>query len=679
VLVTALRPVDPYAAARAAVAMSTSELAVGDGVAAEPGHEPALDGALVHGGGMFVLFDTEGRFRYVSPGAPSLVVDGGDLIGRFLCASDDDEPRFVQLDRLRQEVQRTGNVLRSRFADEGHAGRRDYDCVLAPFRYGGRAEGPVDGVVCTVHEERPRPPEISPDEAVERFEQAFVHAPVGMAIVDLDGRWLDVNGALCELLGHPAPVLTSMTVSEVTHPEDVYRDLVYVRQLTEGEITSYQLEKRWVRADGAVVWVQLAVSLTRDPDGEPHRLVLQAHDVTGRKLAEARARFLADIVECSADAVCARDGRGRVTYWNRAAQDLFGWEAGEVMGDVVTSDLPAERLLEAAQLRATAAGGQPVGPVDTVRRHRDGRDVDVSLTVAPIIDSGGELQGFASVARDITERRRNEAELRAAHVELQVRATALEKLNTELRRTNEDLQQFAYAASHDLSEPLRTITGFTQLLAQSYRGQLDDEADSFIEFITDGAVRMRQLLDGLLAYSRLNTRAAGPTDVDLGEIVEQVLASLQVRIADTGARVEVGPLPALSADRPQVVLALQHLVANALTFRTPGVAPAIAIRAEVTGDQLRLEVEDNGIGIEPRYRERVFAMFARLHTREAYEGTGIGLALVRRVAERHQGSVAIGDSDLGGTKVTMAFPLEPSTPAGDAEDGGDRWPALPAG
>ncbi len=245
--------------------------------------------------------------------------------------------------------------------------------------------------------------------------------------------------------------------------------------------------------------------------------------------------------------------------------------------------------------------------------------------------------------KDITDRRQLEQEL----------ARRAERLE----RTNVELQEFAYIASHDLSEPLRMVTSYLELLQRRYAGQLDDTADEFIGFAVGGARRMKALIDDLLTYSRVGSHEAGTADVDLGEVVADVLQILQPAIAESGAEVEVvEPLPCVLGDAVQLGQLVQNLIANAVKFRPPERPPRIVVSALDEVDGTRLTVADDGIGIDPDKHEQIFKMFARLHAREQYDGTGIGLALCRRIAERHGGRIWV-ESNLGaGSAFQVWFP-----------------------
>ncbi|MFL5843671.1 MAG: sensor histidine kinase [Solirubrobacteraceae bacterium] len=228
----------------------------------------------------------------------------------------------------------------------------------------------------------------------------------------------------------------------------------------------------------------------------------------------------------------------------------------------------------------------------------------------------------------------------------------LEELTVELARSNKDLERFAYVASHDLSEPLRAVSAFSQRLADRYRGKLDADADEYIDFILDGTERMRSLIEALLAYSRLGRAELRLAVVDTGALVADVLTSLG---SERIAFVDVGELPAVTADPTQLAQVFQNLIGNALKF-VDDEAPAVRVTAEREGDGWRFDIADNGIGIDPRYAERIFDVFERLHTRESYPGAGIGLSICQRVIERHGGRISVMPGEDGGTVFSFTLP-----------------------
>ncbi|MCU1355507.1 MAG: SpoIIE family protein phosphatase [Acidimicrobiales bacterium] len=251
----------------------------------------------------------------------------------------------------------------------------------------------------------------------------------------------------------------------------------------------------------------------------------------------------------------------------------------------------------------------------------------------------------------------------------------------DLERSNQELEQFAYVASHDLQEPLRKISGFCQLLERRYKGQLDDRADEYIGFAVDGAKRMQRLINDLLAFSRVGRTTASFLPVDLAAIAAIAVHTMREQIEESGARVDIGPLPTVPGDPTLLEVLIQNLIGNAIKFR--GDDPTVvAIRAEPDGDLWQFTCSDNGIGIEPDYAERVFVIFQRLHTRETYEGTGIGLAMCRKIVEFHGGHIHVDlDPDRPGTTIRWTLPATPTEtlPATPTETPTETPTATPTG
>ena len=321
-----------------------------------------------------------------------------------------------------------------------------------------------------------------------------------------------------------------------------------------------------------------------------------------------------------------------------------------MVGRSTTDLLPEETALQLQSVHEMALSGERVDRFDSWHLRPDGRHIAVSLTVSPLRDTDATVAGLATSVQDVTDRVQLTAELE------DLRRTQ-ESQNVALARSNRDLEQFAFVASHDLSEPLRAMTGFVQLLEKRYESVLDERGLGYLGHVVDGAARMRTLIEDLLEYSRY--LLVEPTDsaVDTAATARRVVRSLGA------AGVELGELPDVWCDQASVAAVLQNLISNALKFHSPD-APA---RVEVTGrledGRVTLCVDDDGIGIEPEYRERVFGMFARLHVREAYAGTGIGLAIVQQIAERTEGTVWVETSPLGGSRFCVTLPAAPGAEA----------------
>lgn len=363
------------------------------------------------------------------------------------------------------------------------------------------------------------------------------------------------------------------------------------------------------------------------------------------ELERARAH-LAAIIESSEDAIVSEDLDGIMRSWNRGAERIYGYTAEEALGRHTSFRLRLlpENLAEREEIVVRIRRGERIEPYRTRRVRKDGRVIDVSLSAAPIRDAAGTIIGVASIVRDITEQIRTEERL--------------VRQSLELQRSNAELERFAYVASHDLQEPLRTITSFVQLLARRYQGKLDADADEFIQFAVDGANRMRQLIQDLLSYARIQACGDAFEPVSLEKILAETLEGLRLVLEESGAAVTHGPLPVVQADPVQMGQLLSNFIGNALKFQGPD-PPVVHLRAERQGAEWVFSISDNGIGIDSQYFERIFLVFQRLHGRADYSGTGIGLALCKRIVERHGGRVWVESEAGRGSVFFFTLPAPP--------------------
>lgn len=347
------------------------------------------------------------------------------------------------------------------------------------------------------------------------------------------------------------------------------------------------------------------------------------------------------------DGVVATDIDGRVTFFNRVAQALSGWRGEEALGRLVGDILRLERtsddsVAENPAITAMRERRSVDHSSGVVLVGRDGQRTHVDANGAPTFDPEGKLVGSVLVLHDMTERERAERQIR--------------QRTEELSRSNRDLEQFAYVASHDLQEPLRAVAGPLQLLQRRYQGQLDARADEFIGHAVDGATRMQTLIDDLLSYSRVGRLDDPKQPVPAEQALEFALKNLAVVVEETGAQIEHEPLPAVQAISSQLALLFQNLIGNAIKFRSKERTPVIRVRAEPIGGEWRFSVADNGIGISEQYFERIFVIFQRLHTRREYPGTGLGLALCKRIVEHHGGKIWVESSPGEGTTFFFTVP-----------------------
>jgi len=358
--------------------------------------------------------------------------------------------------------------------------------------------------------------------------------------------------------------------------------------------------------------------------------------------AEGEMRELVRGVESTVEAIVMTDVHGDIFYINPAFTTMSGYEPHEVLGKnprFLKSGVQPDSLY--ADLWATILRGD-VWVGEITNRRKDGSLYDASVTIAPVVDNNGVVENFVAVQADITERKRTEEALR--HL-----TEVLQEQTDELKRSNEELEQFAYVASHDLQEPLRMVTSFTQLLERRYGDRMDAEGREFIAYAVDGTHRMQALIHALLEYSRVGRRETSRASVDMQQVFDGVIADLGAVICESGATVTCAPLPVVEGDSIQLGQLLQNLVSNALKFRGDRL-PVVQVSAERHGEEWELAVRDNGIGIDPVYADRIFVIFQRLHTHDHYQGTGIGLALCKKIVQVHGGRIWVeSQSDEGAT------------------------------
>jgi PAS domain S-box-containing protein len=458
----------------------------------------------------------------------------------------------------------------------------------------------------------------------ERFERAIMDAPFPAMIYARGEEVLLINRAWSEQSGYPM--------------EDIYR-ITDWRLKAYGslntpvcDIIEHLYEEGSPRHKGEIpirtfngkirLWDLYFSPLGLDDHGRP--LILEmAIDITERKEMERRITQLARFPADNPNPVMRFSSDGEILYANDASR-LLMQQLKQVDGKILPGnfDRSFTELLKSGEV---------------YRQEINCGDITYTLALAPL----SEESLINLYALDISERKKTERRL----------AKTLDELST----SNRDLEQFAYIASHDLQEPLRMIANYVQLLERRYKDKLDQDAKDFIGYAVDGAVRMQQLIDSLLDYSRLQTRKKPFVTVDLEKVAQRVLRDLEVRILETGARITIDPLPQVYGDAVQLGLVIQNFVSNALKFRGKK-NPEVYISAKETSSHWKIMIRDNGIGIEPEHQERIFKIFQRLHSRAEYPGTGIGLAICRRIMERHGGETGVESALEKGSTFWFTLP-----------------------
>ncbi len=338
------------------------------------------------------------------------------------------------------------------------------------------------------------------------------------------------------------------------------------------------------------------------------------------------------LLQAAPDAIIVSNSRGEIIIANRMTELLFGYQQGELIGKKIEVLIPKKSREVHPKHRSNyyeQLHTRPMGTDLELRAERkDGSEFPVEVALSPLKISDTFL--VTSVIRDITRRYKI--------------LEALKEKAIALAASNSELEKFAYVASHDLQEPLRMVASYAQLLSRRNQGSLDEDSEEFLGFLVDGAKRMQALINDLLSYSRIGTHGREFEVTNPGEIINRTLAALGLIIEKSHATISFDPLPLVSADTVQLGQVFQNLISNAIKFRGDEL-PRIHISSKIEGSDVVFSVQDNGIGIEKEYQQRMFEIYQRLHTKEQYEGTGIGLAICKKLIERHGGRIWV-ESDL---------------------------------
>lgn len=505
-------------------------------------------------------------------------------------------------------------------------------------------------------------PDTAPDAAPDavRHSEGFFEGIVALAVdaivsTDAEQRIVLFNRGAEKIFGYRAEEVLGRPL-DILLPErlvDVHRQR-HMPGFAQSDQTSRQMgereEVRGRRKSGEEFPAEVAISRTQV--GGEQRFTAILRDVSARREAERALResesLFRSAMQASPIGMALRALDGRWLAVNQALADIVGYSQQELqalgVADISHPDDLAVDMLYAEELLAGKRG-----PYSREKRyvHRDGHIVWILLSVTLVRGQRGEPRFFITQMNNISARKHAEALL------------AIQQ--EELARSNAELEQFAYVASHDLQEPLRMVASYTQLLARRYEGQLDERADRWIGYAVDGAYRMQALINDLLSLSRVGTHGRDLESTDSAQALARALGSLTPAIADSGARITSDALPVVRADPVQLEQLFQNLVGNAIKFRRPDVPAEVhvtAVRQRAEGrDEWLFRVADNGIGLDTSaYAEQVFTLFQRLHTRDEYPGTGIGLAICRKIVERHGGRIWVESTPGAGATFNFTLP-----------------------
>jgi PAS domain S-box-containing protein len=484
-------------------------------------------------------------------------------------------------------------------------------------------------------------------ESAAKYRGLLEAAPDAMVVVDQSGEIVLLNVQAEKQFGYRRDELIGQKVKNII-PQGFAERLIADGTRTAAEALAQQIgtgiELTGRRKNGSEFPIEIMLSPLESTEGI---LVTAAiRDISVRKAAEKHLGQMEGryrgLLEAAPDAMVVVNQGGDIVLLNLQAEKQFGYHRDELVGQKVKNIIPrgfAERLIADGTRTAAEALAQQIGTgIELNGLRKDGSEFPIEIMLSPLESTEGIL--VTAAIRDITTRKKTDA-----HV-------------LELNRSNEELGQFAYVASHDLQEPLRMVASFTELLARRYKGKLDSDADEFIGFAVDGARRMQRLIQDLLAYSRVATKGNDLVHTSSEEALRRALLNLRAAIEESGALVTHDPLPTVMADERQLIQVFQNLIGNAIKYQNPGV-PRMHISAARNADKKwTFSVKDNGLGIDPQYFEKIFVIFQRLHKRDEFSGTGIGLAICKRIVERHGGTISV-ESQLGHGS-TFSFALAAS-------------------
>ena len=553
--------------------------------------------------------------------APALTAAGLSLLAIWTTAAL--ALQWLQAERARQNLRRSADELGRKRADALAAANRQLKAEVAERQQG--------------------------DAVRSRLVDILDRSPDCVAVVRVDGRLVYLNQAGRQLLGIAAGGEVAQTRISEVYPQrlhSAFESEVLPAAVAEG---MWKGEFTLVRSGQQEVPVAMVVLAHRSAEQTVEYWAIVAQEISDQKAAQRALREsesrLRAIFEAAMDCIITVDVSGKIVEFNRAAEKTFRCSRTAVMGqELAEMFLPlASRQRYRRNLdRYQALGeGSMLGKRLELLMHRsDGDEFMAQIAIQPVALKGEPV--FTVFLQDITERKK------AEH--------ALARRTEELARSNSDLAQFAYVASHDLLEPLRAVSSHCQMLQLKYEGKLDEAADEHIGFAVSGAARMQRLIGDLLSYSRVGTEGRPFEQVSSKQMVDEALQNLGVAIQESGASVRYQQLPTVTADPRQLPQLFQNLIGNAIKYRTEE-APEIRLSAQRRGRDWLFRVEDNGIGIEPEHAERIFVIFKRLHGRNRYSGTGIGLAICKKIVERHGGKIWVEPAPERGSIFCFTLPV----------------------
>ncbi|MGB9202221.1 PAS domain S-box protein [Methanobacterium sp.] len=479
-------------------------------------------------------------------------------------------------------------------------------------------------------------------ESEEKYRNIIETANEGILMTDPSAIITFANSKMAEMLGYSIKELLGLDSLTLIDETEIERENQRIDDRKKGVKGEYEL--KFHKKNNEILWVHGSVSSIYNNEGKHIGNLTMYTDINDRKKSEEALnnsqKLLHDLINGFPYPIFVKDTEGRFLTTNNKFDELFGFKNEELKGktdyDIVTKELAESYRIS----------DQKVLEEEKSVRIEDERDlIDGPHTFIankfPIYDIKGKTYGVGSISTDITERKLLEEQMKITM--------------EELKRSNDELERFAYVSSHDLQEPLRMVTLYSQLLEKRYKESLDDDAEDFIEYIVEGAQRMRQLIEDLLEYSRVNSQAKEFEDVNTEEVLDSVLMNLSISIIEYNVTISHENLPTIFADKNQISQIFQNLIINAIKFHGQK-PPKIDVSAKNNGKEWIFAVADNGIGIKSEHQKQIFEVFKRLHTRKEYPGTGIGLSIIQKIVHHHGGQIWVESEPGKGSTFYFTIP-----------------------
>jgi PAS domain S-box-containing protein len=485
-----------------------------------------------------------------------------------------------------------------------------------------------------------------------------LHQTAIVAITDVQGIINFVNDKFCEISQYNREELIGQNhrlLNSGYHPRQFFVEMW--KKISSGQTWRAEIKNR--AKNGSFYWVDTTIVPFLNEGGKPYQYLAIRKDITARKAADIELQKLSLIASKTDNVAIVTNPQGQIEWVNHSFHKLTGYTLAEAIGKRPGALLQGEKTSKETvdSIRYALARQEPFSG-EILNYGKEGRPYWLLLHINPVFDDDGNLVNFIAIENEITTRKEIEISLRQ---EVEGAMKKLRAMNEQLEVSNRELLDFAYVSSHDLQEPLRKIQAFGDRLKSTCNDGLNEKGQDYLERMLNAAGRAQVLINDLLSFSRVTTQAKPFTPVDLSEILDGVLSDLEIRIEQTGATVERDHLPTIDADAMQMRQILQNLIGNALKFRQEGIAPLVQVRSRMLtkhGEEYcEIRVIDNGIGFEQKYTDRIFQIFQRLHGRGTYEGTGIGLAICRKIAERHGGSLLAESEPNQGATFIFTMPI----------------------